>query len=110
MGVRDVSVTDVIEHLDGSSSLYGENFTSNSKVFVNGVRQKSTFLNNTRIELPETILNEGDIVSVIQMGSSSTVFRTSNEYVYQGGKLVVQEGTGTDTSKSWQEQELLEEK
>ena len=110
MGVRDVSVTDVIEHLDGSSSLYGENFTSNSKVFVNGVRQKSTFLNNTRIELPETILNEGDIVSVIQMGSSSTVFRTSNEYVYQGGKLVVQEGTGTDTSKSWQEQEPLEEK
>ncbi len=110
MGVRDVSVTDVIEHLGGSSSLYGENFTSNSKVFVNGVRQKSTFLNNTRIELPETVLNEGDIVSVIQMGSSNTVFRASNEYIYQGGKLAVQEGTGTDTSKSWQEQEPLEEK
>lgn len=110
MGVRDVSITDVIEHLSGSSSLYGENFTSNSKVFVNGVRQKSTFLNNTRIELPETILNEGDIVSVIQMGSSNTVFRSSDEYIYQGGKLVAQEGTGTDTSKSWQEQEPLEEK
>ena len=110
MGVRDVTVTDMMEHLDGSSSLYGENFTSNSKVFVNGTRQKSTFLNNTRIELPETVLNEGDVISVIQMGSSNTVFRSSDEYIYQEGKLVVQEGTGTDITKSWQEQEQLEEK
>lgn len=104
MGVRDVTVTDVMEHLDGSTSLYGENFTGNSKVFVNGAKQKSTFLNNTRIELPETILKEGDTVSVVQMGSSNTVFRASNEYIYQEGKLVVQEGTGTDVTKSWQEQ------
>ena len=108
MGVRDVTVTDAIEHLDGSTSLYGENFTGNSKVFVNGTRQKSTFLNNTRIELPETLLNEGDVVSVIQMGSSSTVFRASDEYIYQDGKLVVQEGTGTDVTKSWQEQKQIE--
>lgn len=110
MGVREVTVTDVIEHLDGSSSLYGENFTGNSKVFVNGTRQKSSFLNNTRIELPETNLNEGDVIAVIQMGSSNTVFRASDEYVYQDGKLIVREGTGTDTTKSWQEQEPLEEK
>ena len=110
MGVRDVTVTDVMEHLDGSTSLYGENFTGNSKVFVNETKQKSTFLNNTRIELPETILKEGDIVSVIQMGSSNTVFRASNEYIYQEGRLVVQEGTGTDITKSWQEQVQPEEK
>ena len=109
MGVRNVTVTDVIEHLNGSSSLYGENFTSNSKVFVNGTRQKSSFLNNTRIELPETNLNEGDVLTVIQMGSSNTVFRASDEYVYRGGKLIVRAGTGTDTSKSWQEQKPLEE-
>ncbi len=109
MGVRDVTVTDVMEHLDGSISLYGENFTGNSKVFVNEERQKSTFLNNTRIELPETNLKEGDTVSVIQMGSSNTVFRASNKYIYQEGKLVVQEGTGTDITKSWQEQAQPEE-
>ena len=79
-------------------------------MFVNETKQKSTFLNNTRIELPETILKEGDIVSVIQMGSSNTVFRASNEYIYQEGRLVVQEGTGTDITKSWQEQVQPEEK
>lgn len=105
MGVRDVTLSDVIEHLNQGCSLYGENFTKSSRVFVNGERQKSTFLNNTRIDLPETNLKEGDVVSVIQMGSSNTVFRASNEYILREGTLEVQEGTGTDITKSWQEQE-----
>lgn len=105
MGVRDVTLNDVIEHLSQGCSLYGENFTKSSRVFVNGERQKSTFLNNTRIDLPEINLKEGDVVSVIQMGSSNTVFRASNEYILREGTLEVQEGTGTDITKSWQEQE-----
>ena len=78
-------------------------------MFVNGERHKSTFLNNTRIDLPETDLKEGDVISVVQMGSSNTTFRTSDKYIYQGGNLIVQAGTGTDITKSWQEQETAEE-
>ena len=88
-----------------SYSLYGENFTKSSKVYVNGEKQKSTFLNNTRIVLPSTELSEGDVITVSQVGSSNTIFRTTDEYIYQGGQLVRQEGTGTDTTKSWTEQE-----
>lgn len=109
MGVRDVTLSDVIEHLNKGCSLYGENFTKSSRVFVNGERHKSTFLNNTRIDLPETDLKEGDVISVVQMGSSNTTFRTSDKYIYQGGNLIVQAGTGTDITKSWQEQETAEE-
>lgn len=109
MGVKDVTLSNVIPHLDEGYSLYGENFTKNSRIFVNGERQSSTFLNNTRIDLSETSLEEGDVISVIQMGSSNTVFRKSNEYVYEGGKLTVREGTGTDTGKSWAEQTDSEE-
>ena len=82
-----------------------ENFTKSSKVYVNGEKQKSTFLNNTRIVLPSTELSEGDVITVSQVGSSNTIFRTTDEYIYQGGQLVRQEGTGTDTTKSWTEQE-----
>ena len=111
MGIRDVSLTDMIEHLNGGISLYGENLTRSSKVFVNGEKQKSTFLNNTRIDLPETVLQDGDEIAVIQMGSSNTVFRASDRYVYQEGKLIVQEGTATDKTRSWQEQtDILENK
>lgn len=105
MGVKDTALTDVIEKLDQGCSLYGENFTKQSKIFINGTKQESTFLNNTRIDLPEVQLQEGDVVYVVQMGSSNTVFRKSNEYIYKNGELVVQEGTGTDTTKSWQQQE-----
>ncbi|MBO1700143.1 hypothetical protein HJW21_25960, partial [[Clostridium] symbiosum] len=47
---------------------------------------------------------DGDVITVVQMGSSNTTFRTSNEYVYQDGVLTVQEGTGTDPDKSWTKQ------
>ena len=50
MGVRDVTLKNVVPHLDEGYSLYGENFTQNSKVYVNGEKLKSSFLNNTRID------------------------------------------------------------
>jgi len=104
MRVRDVTLQNVIPHLGEGYSLYGENFTKSSKVFVNGEKQKSTFLNNTRIDLPETELYEDDVIVVSQMGSSNTTFRKSDEYLYQDKELVVQEGTATDKTKSWVEQ------
>lgn len=104
MGVRDVTLKNVVAHLDQGYSLYGENFTKSSKVYVNGGKQKSTFLNNTRIDLSEATLKDGDVITVSQVGSSDTIFRTSNEYIYNAGTLTVQEGTGTDPKKSWVEQ------
>lgn len=95
MGVKDVEITDLVPKLEAGYSLYGENFTKNSRVYVNGERQKSSFLNNTRIELPETTLENGDVVTVSQVGSSNTIFRTSCEYVYQDGTLNKVPGTGS---------------
>ena len=88
MGIKDVELTDLNSNLDGSYSLYGTNFTKWSKVYINGEQQKATFLNNTRIELPESRLEEGDIVTVSQVGSSNTIFRTSDKYIYMEGKLL----------------------
>lgn len=104
MGVKDVTVTDLVAHLDEGYSLYGQNFTKSSKVYVNGEKQSSTFLNNTRIELNKTQLQEGDVLTVSQVGSSNTIFRTSCEYIYQNGQLVEQPGTGSGIpGKSWLE-------
>ena len=88
MGIKEVTLTDIVPHLDAGYSLYGTNFTKYSKVYVNGEKQKSTFLNNTRIELDETELEEGDIITVSQVGSSNTIFRTTIEYMYHDGKIV----------------------
>ena len=88
MGVKDVTLTDLVTQMDGSVSLYGENFTKNSKVYINGEKQESTFLNNTRIDLKDVTLEKGDKLEVSQVGSSETIFRTSATYVYQDGSLV----------------------
>lgn len=87
MGVSDVILTDLVAHLDGSYSLYGENFTKQSKVYVNGEKQSSTFLNNTRIDLKEIELQDGDVIQVNQVGSSNTIFRESVSYEYRDEKL-----------------------
>ena len=91
MGVKDVEVTDLISQLDGTYSIYGENFTKWSKVYVNDEKQDSKFLNNTRIELTDTKLENGDELEISQVGSSNTIFRTSQTYVYQDGKLMKKE-------------------
>ena len=87
MGVKDVVIDRVIPHLNQGISLYGEDFTKYSKVYVNGSKQKSQFLNNTRIDLPGMTLKDGDEIKIIQMGSSETPFRVSETYIYYDGKL-----------------------
>ena len=104
MGIRDVTLESIIPHLEEGFSLYGQNFTKSSRVYVNGERQKTTFLNNTRIDLPETELENEDVIVVCQYGSSDTLFRKADEYIYRDGGLIVQEGTATDKTKSWMEQ------
>lgn len=100
MGIRNVSLSSIVPQLNSGYSLYGENFTKYSRVYVNGEKQKSSFLNNTRINLSETELKDGDVIQVGQVGSSDTIFRMSDKYTYQNGQLVKQEGTATDKSKS----------
>lgn len=105
MGIRNVSLSSIVPQLNSGYSLYGENFTKYSLVYVNGEKQKSSFLNNTRINLSETELKDGDVIQVGQVGSSDTIFRMSDKYTYQNGQLVKQEGTATDKSKSWVDQD-----
>ena len=87
MGVKDTAIMSIVEQLDDTCSIYGENFTKQSKVYINGEKQSGTFLNNTRIDLKEVELKDGDVIMVAQVGSSNTIFRTSKEYEYRDGKL-----------------------
>ena len=88
MGILDASIDSIVPHLGDSYSLYGQNFTKNSKVFVNGEKQEIKFLNNTRIELENIKLQDGDIIKVCQVGSSNRIFRESVEYAYYQGQLI----------------------
>ncbi|WP_461809628.1 LTA synthase family protein [Faecalimonas sp.] len=104
MGVLDVTLTDIVLQLESTYSLYGTNFTKNSKVYVNKEKQDATFLNNTRIDLKDTKLKNGDKIKVCQVGSSERIFRESIEYTYMDGKLLTPEQVkvkeiGTNTNE-----------
>ena len=88
MGILDVKLTGFTRQLDDGYVLYGENFTQSSQVYVNEHKVDSVFVNNTRMEVLEEMLKEGDVIVVSQVGSSNRIFRSSREYVYEGGKLV----------------------
>lgn len=103
MGVNDVTLTEIVTQLDNTYSLYGTNFTQWSKVYINGEKQNTTFLNNTRIDLKDAVLEEGDILTVSQVGSSNTIFRTSAKYEYREGKLTATSIPNADQRTSWQD-------
>ena len=107
MGVEDVLVTDMTIQYDNDYCLQGENFTKWSKIYVNGERQKSSFLNDNRIDLENIELKDGDLLTVSQVGSSSTIFRNSGVYEYQNGELILVEAA--DSDQPWRDIEQLED-
>ena len=46
-----------------------------------------------------TSIKEGDTIEVSQVGSSNRIFRTSKQYIYQGGKLVEAPDTAVDQTE-----------
>lgn len=87
MGVNDAEIKDVVTQLNGDYSIYGANFTKQSKVYINDEKQDTKFMNNTRLDLKDSELKDGDTIMVAQVGSSNTIFRTSKTYEYKDGKL-----------------------
>jgi len=83
MGTQDVTVTRVETTYDDKLLVMGENFTPWSKVSVNGERLTTTYVSGKELQLSDCNLENDDVVVVQQMGSQSSVFRNSNEYIYQ---------------------------
>ena len=83
MGIDDVKLNSVTNSYGGSNVyLYGSNFTKWSRVFVNGKKIDTSFMNSGCIYISKDSIKDGDTVKICQLGSSSTVFRESNELTY----------------------------
>ena len=89
MGIKDVTITGIEPLLDGRYAIYGENLTSRSYIYLNGNKKaRPVFINDTHIESKKLTLEEGDIIVICQVGSSSRIFRSSEEYVFRNGTLI----------------------
>ena len=88
MGIRDAEILYLSESLEGEYTIVGENFTKWSYIYINGEKQSRKFINENTIKLRKSTLKDWDVVTISQVGSSNTIFRTSEEYVYLDGRLL----------------------
>jgi len=90
MGVKDV-VIDSVYKFNGRIHIYGENFSKWSKVYINGEKVSTTYESGQVLTIDSDLVENGDIIEVCQVGSSSTIFRTSNAYTYTDPTLTEEE-------------------
>ena len=78
MGTQDVVIDKVIAG-EEYYFVIGKNFTKWSKVYVNDEKQSTKYFSSSRIRFKKGALKEGiNTIVVNQVGSSSTIFRSSN--------------------------------
>ncbi len=83
MGVEETSVTSVWPSTaTGYITVNGKNFTRWSRIYVNGEKVSTYYVNSSRLRLNAADIKDGDTVTVCQVGSSNTIFRSSNEFIY----------------------------
>jgi hypothetical protein len=83
MGVDEVIISDITLSEDEERYIItGEGFTKWSKVFVNGDKIGTTYISGNQLSIKVDKVDEGDTIVVQQMGSSNTVFRVSNEWIF----------------------------
>ena len=83
MGVQDVTIHKIWPSSNSEHVVIdGDNFTNWSKVYVNGEKVSTTYVSGSRLLISVDDINDGDTVVVNQMGSANTIFRSSNQVVY----------------------------
>lgn len=83
MGIEDTFINNIWPSVNPEYVVVGgRNFTKWSKVYINDEQVDTIFVSPSRLLISYDSIDEGDTVIVNQMGSSNTVFRSSNEYIY----------------------------
>ena len=81
MGINDV-VIDAAYLYGDKLHIYGDNFTKWSKVYVNGEKVTTSYESGQVLTISADSIENGDTICVCQVGSSSTIFRSSNDYMF----------------------------
>ncbi len=82
MGTQDIILNRIAKGVQ-YAFVIGKNFTRWSKVYINDEKISTKYLSSHMLRIKAEKLKEGEnSVVVNQVGSSSTIFRSSNELVY----------------------------
>lgn len=97
MGIDDVTISNIWNTTDGRVCISGSNFTPWTKIYVNGTKVSTTFISSSMLRIRGESVADGDTITANIVGSSSTIFRTSNEMTYHAPELSTETETPADT-------------
>lgn len=81
MGIKDITVNQAYS-FNGKVHIYGSNFTKWCKVYVNGEQVDTNYISGECLTINDSDIKDQDTIVVSQVGSNSTVFRSSNKFTY----------------------------
>ncbi len=84
MGIDKTYVRSCHKNADGTLSVYGKNFTNWSRIYVNDEKMPTVYVSNREVRLSAedtAELEDGDLIKVCQVGSSNTIFRTTENFL-----------------------------
>lgn len=108
MGIGNV-IIDKMYHFNKKVYIYGDRFTKWSHVYVNGESVKTKYESGQVLTISEDDIEDGDIVTVKQMGSNDTVFRQSNMAVYHDSQVTANEKKSSDDNETTTTEEAEED-
>ncbi|MCI5873383.1 MAG: LTA synthase family protein [Clostridiales bacterium] len=103
MDVEDVAISSVRKNnYSDTLTVYGSNFTKNTKIFVNGSKVSTKYLTPTMISTDIANVKDGDIITVNILGSKSILLRAGvGEVIYVDPDVVHEtETTETETTET----------
>jgi hypothetical protein len=84
MGIDDVTIKAVRSSYDRSKIyIIGSGFTKWSKVYINGEKVSATYVSGNQLVISASKIADGDTVQICQVGSNNTIFRSSQEWIYE---------------------------
>ncbi len=86
MDVEDVSLASLLADTEeGKLIVYGSNFTKNTKVFVNGEKVATSYVNPAVVTISLSDVKEGDVITASILGSKDLVLREGvGSLTYEG--------------------------
>jgi phosphoglycerol transferase MdoB-like AlkP superfamily enzyme len=85
MDVEDVSIASVRKNSSNQTlTVYGSNFTKNTRIYVNGQKVSTTYLTSALLSTRLDNVSDGDVITVNTLGSKGILLRAgTGEVVYE---------------------------
>lgn len=85
MGVLDIEISEVLPTEDNLGiSIIGNNFTDNSVVYINDVKQKTIVVDSGNLVVADTTITAGDRIKVSQVDKENSILSSTKTYLIGG--------------------------